>query len=68
MAFDVRIAELTLGAEQTSEWQQLVPSGEDPYRDDSLLVGNYANTLLNESFDAPEFAARFCTSDTVRGT
>ena len=30
-------------------------AGERPYRDDSLLVGNYANTLLNDSFDSGEF-------------
>jgi len=58
-AFDVRMAQLTLEAATRSDlqtaWAESVPTGEDPYRDDSLLVGNYANTLLNESFEAPEF-------------
>ena len=66
MAFDVRIAQLTLGAEQTPEWQQLVPPGEDPYRDDSLLIGNYANTLLNESFVAPEFVRHGALSNVLQ--
>eukprot|EP00913_Durusdinium_trenchii_P011656 g10947.t1 len=38
---------------------QLVSGHEDPYRDDSLLVGNYANTLLNTSF------TEFCDSWTL---
>ncbi|CAK9059991.1 unnamed protein product [Durusdinium trenchii] len=57
VAFDVRMAQLTLDApnRSASDWENYVPPGQDPYRDDSLLVGNYANTLLNTSFTVPEF-------------
>ncbi|CAL1143974.1 unnamed protein product [Cladocopium goreaui] len=59
IAFDVRMAQLTLEAPTRSDlqtaWTQNVPEGENPYQDDSLLVGNYANTLLNDSFEPPEF-------------
>eukprot|EP00435_Cladocopium_sp_Y103_P015994 s2068_g3.t4 len=59
VAFDVRMAQLTLEAPTRSDlqtaWTQNVPEGENPYQDDSLLVGNYANTLLNDSFEPPEF-------------
>ncbi|OLQ13210.1 hypothetical protein AK812_SmicGene2831 [Symbiodinium microadriaticum] len=57
IAFDLRMANLSLegregtNADAAAAWAQHVPSDEDAYREDSLLVGrNYANTLLNSSF------------------
>lgn len=32
-----------------SYYASLVPEGEQPYRADSSLIGNFANTLLNSS-------------------
>ncbi|CAJ1412352.1 unnamed protein product [Effrenium voratum] len=46
-AFDVRMAELSLA--------EFGFSGDQPYKGDSLLIGNYAQMLMNESFEAPEF-------------
>ncbi|CAE7738127.1 CSMD1, partial [Symbiodinium sp. CCMP2456] len=43
---DARTGVLTDAA---SAYQRLVPSGEDPYKDDSILVGNFGNTLMNSS-------------------
>lgn len=47
VAFDLHMARRTL------EVYGLSDSG--PYKGDSLLIGNYAQTLLNDSFEVPEF-------------
>lgn len=47
-AFDIRMAQLTL--QQYSAADPAIP-----YKGDSVLIGNYAQTLLNSSFEAPEF-------------
>eukprot|EP00439_Symbiodinium_sp_Y106_P039678 s2897_g4.t2 len=75
-AFDVRMAALTLQASLeaadnattslAAAWKQHVPEGEQPYRDDSLLVGNYANTLLNRSFDAGELVRHAALNNLLR--
>ncbi|CAJ1431512.1 unnamed protein product [Effrenium voratum] len=57
VAFDLRMANLTLSAQaglepMASAYAELVPEGEEPYRDDSTLIGNFANTLLNSSFES----------------
>ncbi|CAJ1433508.1 unnamed protein product, partial [Effrenium voratum] len=38
-------------SELAAAWAENVATGEEPYRDDSVLVGNFGNTLLNSSFD-----------------
>jgi len=59
--YDLRLAQLTLQAQAGASkdfadaWMENVPEGENPYRSDSILVGNYANTLLNSSFNGGEF-------------
>jgi len=59
--YDLRLAQLTLQAQAGASpdfakaWIENVAEGEHPYRSDSILVGNYANTLLNSSFDGGEF-------------
>jgi len=59
--YDLRLAQLTLQAQAGASpdfakaWIMNVAAGEQPYRSDSILVGNYANTLLNSSFDGGEF-------------
>uniref|UniRef100_A0A7S4PUI8 EGF-like domain-containing protein n=1 Tax=Alexandrium monilatum TaxID=311494 RepID=A0A7S4PUI8_9DINO len=61
IAYDVRIAEIVnearlgLNATYAQAWSDYVPAGEEPYRRDSRLIGNYANTLINSSFDGGEF-------------
>ncbi|CAE7240666.1 CSMD1 [Symbiodinium sp. CCMP2456] len=75
-AFDVRMAALTLQASLeaadnattslAAAWKQHVAEGEQPYRDDSLLVGNYANTLLNRSFDAGELVRHAALNNLLR--
>lgn len=47
-AFDIRMAQLML--QQYSAADPAIP-----YKGDSVLIGNYAQTLLNSSFEAPEF-------------
>ncbi|CAJ1381182.1 unnamed protein product [Effrenium voratum] len=71
VAFDVRMAALTLEApafkpELAAAWAASVPPGENPYSDDSLLVGNYANTLLNESFDPGVFVRHGALSNILQ--
>ncbi|CAE7203871.1 SELP, partial [Symbiodinium natans] len=47
VAFDVRMANLS--------YDEFGSAPESPYQGDSLLVGNYAQTLLNTSFESVEF-------------
>lgn len=46
-AFDIRMAQLTL--------KQYEDVSLAPYKADSILIGNYAQTLLNSSFEVPEY-------------
>eukprot|EP00434_Breviolum_minutum_P028681 symbB.v1.2.025379.t1/scaffold2459.1/size78741/3 len=59
--FDVRMAHLTLEAqrglqdEHAKAYVSLVALDEEPYQDDSQLIGSFGNTLLNHSFEPGVF-------------
>lgn len=63
VAFDVRMAELVLATVDTKVWRDLVPAGSNPYLGDSKLIGNYANTLINKSFDQGEYITHVAKSN-----
>ncbi|CAK8989567.1 unnamed protein product [Durusdinium trenchii] len=53
--FDLRMGNITRAAQRGVDplggiYAALVPGDEEPYKDDSTLIGSFAGTLLNHSF------------------